>query len=186
MIMPRTRAHDFSAERLERARQTALLFGLGDGLRETKTAGGYGWAKDACAQANQASGSGCSPSGGLAGGCQTVAIGYPQGAAAGVVATTAQGAFVMTAPQRMVPYQLILGGTAQAFQVISFFAGLMGPLLAGTAVAPLSGDLFGANVQEPVPLKAVWIDAGVTLNLTLLNPTLNNLTFVGTLKVVLG
>lgn len=187
MIMPRTLAHvsDSQADRMARARlaQALALVTGDDGLRETKTGQNYQWVAQVCGTANQNAGGGCGPNGPP---CSPVTLGYPQGAAAGVVATTAQGVFPFVAPAKIVPYQLVISGTGQAFQVIDFHAGLMGPLIAGLATSPLGADLFGPNVQEPVPLKAIWIDAGVTMSLTLLNPTLNNLTFVGSLKCVLA
>lgn len=187
MIIPRTRE---GAERHHLAREAeiarrALARLSGDTHRETAVKGnGYSWANEACMQANAAENSGCSPSGGAAGGCPTVQLGIPQGAAAGVVATTATGIFTLPAPARIIPYQLVLHGLAVGFQVVSLVAGINGPLLLGAATSPIGGDVFAAGVNEPVPLKAIWVDAGVSIVLTLVNPTLGNLTFVGSLKCV--
>jgi hypothetical protein len=188
MITPRTREgasrHHLESEFAAVRRSLAALQGHGG---ETKTAGGqtYDWVNQACGMANAMQNSGCSPNGGM-GGCQPVQIGIPQGAAAGVVATTATGTFTLTAPAKIVPYQLILHGLAIGFQVTNLTAGLMGPLIAGLATSPIGGDAFAASVNEAVPLKAIWIDAGVTITLTLVNPTLGNLTFVGSLKCVMA
>lgn len=188
-IIPRTREgasrHHLESEFQIARRVLAALAGHGPG-GETKTAGGqtYDWVNQACSMANTMESSGCSPNGGM-GGCQPVQIGIPQGAAAGVVATTAQGVFTLIAPAKIIPYQLILHGLASGFQVVNLTAGLAGPLIAGLATSPIGGDAFASGVNEPVPLKAIWIDAGVSITLTLVNPTLNNLTFVGSLKCVM-
>jgi hypothetical protein len=170
---------------LSRARSalTLLIGGGGDGLRETKTGaanGPHDWVADVCARAKARGANGCN-----ADECEPIQLGYPQGAAAGVVATTATGVFPFVMPATLVPYQLILHGNAVGFQVINLVAGVKGPLILGLATSPIGGDAFAANVLEPVPLKADIIDAGVTVTLTLVNPTLGNLTFVGSLKAVL-
>jgi hypothetical protein len=147
-------------------------------LRHTKT-GDANWVANACSAASSIrAGATCTdPST-----CQPITLGIPQGAAAGVIAAAAQATFVLPAPIDFIPYQLILGGAATALNVISVQCGLAGPMVFGTAAAPLSGDLFGANVQNEVALKAQIVKVGQSINVTVVNPTLANITFVGSIK----
>lgn len=114
--------------------------------------------------------------------CMPLVLGIPQGAAAGVVAPGAAATFTLSVPVDFIPVQLILSGGATALQVTDMHTALNGPMIAGAATSPIGGDLFGANVQEPFWLVPQKVSTSQNILVSVQNPTLANITFVGAIK----
>lgn len=144
---------------------------------------GGDWVDRACASAAQygAAGSACA-----ADTCAPLMLGFPQGAAAGVIAPAAAAQFTLPVPVDFIPYQLILHGAAIALQVTDMHTALDGPMIAGVATSPIGGDAFGVNVQEIVPLVSKKVSVGQSIFVTAQNPTLANVTFVASIKGLRG
>jgi len=161
----------------------ALSFsgGAHAGLRSTKIGAqpnAGDWVDRACATASQyAANGGCASEN-----CQPVMLGFPQGAAAGVIAPAAAAQFTLPVPVDFIPFQLILHGAAIALQVTDMHTALDGPMIAGVATSPIGGDAFGVNVQEIVPLVMKKVSVGQSIFVTAQNPTLANVTFVASVK----
>jgi hypothetical protein len=122
-------------------------------------------------------GGACTPGAG-----DTLQLGIPQGAALGVVATTAAATFTLVVPVDFVPVQLVLHGAAVGLQVTDMHTALNGPMIAGAATSPIGGDAFAANVPDPYPLVPCRVPVSQSIFLSVINPTLSSITFVGSIK----
>jgi hypothetical protein len=174
---PRSESVAFNARHENASRVHSILSQLksGGGLRGTKVGAGGNYPAEAYAMAQ--AGGACAPGPG-----STVQLGIPQGTAAGVVATTAAATFTLVVPVDFIPVQLVLHGAAVGLQVTDMHTALNGPMIAGAATSPIGGDSFAANVPDPYPLVPCRVPVSQSIFISVINPTLSSITFVGSVK----